>query len=113
MPIYEYQCKNCSYLFDELHSIKEKPLVTCPSCGKDALARLIGTGSSIIFKGSGFYQTDYRSQAYKKQAKAEAGGGETKKEEGKKEEKKPAEVKKETTPATEKKPKAGGNNEKK
>lgn len=60
MPIYEYQCKNCGHVFDELQSIKEKPLVTCPSCGKDALARLIGTGSGIIFKGSGFYQTDYK-----------------------------------------------------
>ena len=60
MPIYEYQCKNCGHIFDDLQSIKETPLVTCPNCGKDTLARLIGTGAGIIFKGSGFYQTDYK-----------------------------------------------------
>ena len=60
MPIYEYRCKNCGHEFDELQSIKEKPLIKCPNCSKDALARLIGTGSSVIFKGSGFYQTDYK-----------------------------------------------------
>jgi putative FmdB family regulatory protein len=69
MPIYEYQCKNCGHIFDELQSIKEKPLITCPSCGKDALARLIGTGSGIIFKGSGFYQTDYKKTASKSHSK--------------------------------------------
>ena len=63
MPIYEYQCKNCGHLFDELQSIKEKPLVKCPSCGKDSLAKLIGTGAGIIFKGSGFYQTDYKKSS--------------------------------------------------
>jgi putative FmdB family regulatory protein len=63
MPIYEYQCKNCGHTFDELQSIKENPLVTCPKCGKDTLARLIGTGSGIIFKGSGFYQTDYKKSS--------------------------------------------------
>jgi len=63
MPIYDYQCKNCGHTFDELQSIKDKPLVTCPKCGKDTLARLIGTGSGIIFKGSGFYQTDYKKSS--------------------------------------------------
>jgi putative FmdB family regulatory protein len=63
MPIYDYQCKNCGHTFDELQSIKEKPLLTCPVCGKDTLARLIGTGSGIIFKGSGFYQTDYKKSS--------------------------------------------------
>lgn len=60
MPIYEYQCKNCGHITDELQSIKDPPLVTCPNCKKDTLARLIGTGAGLIFKGSGFYLTDYK-----------------------------------------------------
>lgn len=60
MPIYEYQCQNCGYLFEELQTMSEAPLVTCPDCGKDTLKKLIGSGGGIIFKGSGFYQTDYK-----------------------------------------------------
>jgi putative FmdB family regulatory protein len=63
MPIYEYLCKNCGYELEELQSIKEPPLVKCPSCGKSTLVRLIGTGSGVIFKGSGFYHTDYKKSA--------------------------------------------------
>ena len=68
MPIYEYLCKNCGFTLEELQSIKEKPLVKCPSCGKDTLARLIGGGGSIIFKGSGFYHTDYKKSSDKKKS---------------------------------------------
>jgi putative FmdB family regulatory protein len=62
MPIYEYLCENCGHLFEELQTMKEEPLVTCPNCGKDTLKRLIGTGTGIIFKGSGFYLTDYKNK---------------------------------------------------
>ena len=60
MPIYEYKCKNCGNELEELQSISEPPLLECPKCGKPALVRLIGTGSGVIFKGSGFYHTDYK-----------------------------------------------------
>ena len=72
MPTYEYKCANCSHAFEQFQSMKDKPLRKCPKCGKSALERLIGTGAAVIFKGSGFYQTDYRSEAYKKSAEAES-----------------------------------------
>jgi len=71
MPTYDYQCQACGHTFDEFQSITAKPLRKCPECGKLKLKRLIGTGAGIIFKGSGFYETDYRSQGYKDSAKAE------------------------------------------
>jgi putative FmdB family regulatory protein len=73
MPTYGYACENCGHEFDEFQSITAQPLRKCPSCGKLRLKRLIGTGSAIIFKGSGFYQTDYRSDNYKTGAKKESG----------------------------------------
>jgi len=71
MPTYDYQCKSCSHKFEHFQSIKAKSLRTCPACGKRTLERLIGIGAAIIFKGGGFYQTDYRSDAYKKAAEAD------------------------------------------
>src|SRR6516162_10015127 len=71
MPTYEYQCDACDYNFDEFQSINDKPLKKCPKCGKPKLHRVFGAGAAIIFKGSGFYQTDYRSESYKSAAKAE------------------------------------------
>lgn len=71
MPTYEYRCEKCEHQFDELQSMSEKPLEKCPKCGKKALRRLFGTGAAILFKGSGFYQTDYRSESYKQAAKAD------------------------------------------
>ena len=71
MPTYDYQCEACDHAFEEYQSIKAKPLRKCPSCGERKLVRLIGTGGGVIFKGSGFYQTDYRSAEYKKSAEAE------------------------------------------
>jgi len=59
MPTYDYRCKACGHTFDEFQSITDKPLKKCPACG-GAVERLLGTGSGIIFKGSGFYATDYR-----------------------------------------------------
>ncbi len=71
MPTYEYRCAACNHEFEEFQSIKAEPLKKCPACGKLRLQRLLGTGGGIIFKGSGFYQTDYRSESYKKAAAAE------------------------------------------
>lgn len=71
MPTYEYQCDACSHNFDEFQSFSEKTLKKCPKCGKRKLRRVFGTGAAVIFKGSGFYQTDYRSESYKQGAKAE------------------------------------------
>ncbi len=62
MPTYDYRCRNCNYEFELFQSIKEKPLETCPRCGK-SVRRLIGGGIGIIFKGSGFYTTDYKSSS--------------------------------------------------
>ena len=61
MPTYEYKCQNCGHTFDVLQRITEDPLTDCPKCKKPQLKRLIGAGIGIIFKGSGFYTTDYKS----------------------------------------------------
>ena len=66
MPTYDYICENCEYEFEQFQSITAKPLHKCPKCRKRELKRLIGAGAGVIFKGSGFYQTDYRSEGYKK-----------------------------------------------
>jgi putative FmdB family regulatory protein len=73
MPTYDYVCNACNHTFEEFQSIKAAPLKKCPACGKLKLNRLIGTGSAVIFKGSGFYQTDYRSDNYTQGAKSESG----------------------------------------
>jgi putative FmdB family regulatory protein len=72
MPTYEYECRKCGERFERFQSITEKPLKRCPSC-RGAVRRLLGTGAGIIFKGSGFYETDYRSRSYKEAAKKEQG----------------------------------------
>jgi putative FmdB family regulatory protein len=71
MPTYEYSCENCGHLFEQLQSITASALRKCPKCRKTTLKRLIGTGAGLIFKGSGFYTTDYRSENYKESAKKE------------------------------------------
>ena len=68
MPTYEYKCENCGHQFEQFQSITSKPLRVCPQCGENTLTRLIGAGAGIIFKGSGFYSTDYRTESYKKAA---------------------------------------------
>jgi len=65
MPTYEYLCKNCGHQFEKFQSITANSLRKCPECAKMKLQRLIGGGAGIIFKGSGFYQTDYRTDSYK------------------------------------------------
>jgi putative FmdB family regulatory protein len=71
MPTYEYKCEGCGHNFDEFQWMKEDPLKVCPKCGEEKLRRLFGSGSAVIFKGSGFYETDYRSDSYKSGAKAD------------------------------------------
>lgn len=73
MPTYEYQCAACGHRFEEFQSITAKPIRKCPECKKLKVDRLMGTGSGMIFKGSGFYITDYRSEGYKSAAKADSG----------------------------------------
>jgi putative FmdB family regulatory protein len=73
MPTYEYQCDACGNKFEKFQSIKSAPIRKCPRCGKNKVRRLIGTGAGLIFKGSGFYITDYRSDSYKEKAKSESG----------------------------------------
>jgi putative FmdB family regulatory protein len=72
MPTYEYHCENCDHRFEKFQSMTAKSLRKCPSCGKQNLRRLIGSGAAVIFKGSGFYQTDYRSESYNKGSKTDA-----------------------------------------
>ncbi|MES2788780.1 MAG: zinc ribbon domain-containing protein [Planctomycetota bacterium] len=71
MPTYDYECDACKHKWEEFQSIKAVPTKKCPECGKSKAKRLIGTGAGIIFKGSGFYQTDYRSSSYQKAADAD------------------------------------------
>jgi putative FmdB family regulatory protein len=72
MPTYEYECGACGHRFEEFQSIKAKPLATCPICKKRKVRRLVSGGAGFIFKGSGFYITDYRSDGYKEAAKKDA-----------------------------------------
>jgi putative FmdB family regulatory protein len=78
MPTYEYKCEACGHKFERFQSITAAPIKKCPECKKNKVKRLIGTGAGLIFKGSGFYITDYRSEGYKKEASADSGGGEKK-----------------------------------
>ena len=68
MPTYDYECSACNHRFEKFQSIKAPAVRRCPVCGKLKVKRLIGTGAGIIFKGSGFYCTDYRSESYKQSA---------------------------------------------
>jgi putative FmdB family regulatory protein len=72
MPTYDYRCSACGGAFEFFQSMTDGPKRKCPSCGKSKLVRQIGAGAGILFKGSGFYQTDYRSDSYKKSASAES-----------------------------------------
>lgn len=71
MPTYDYVCDACGHRFEQMQSFSAPKLVTCPKCSQDKLRRLIGTGAAVVFKGSGFYETDYRSDSYKAAAKKE------------------------------------------
>src|SRR6188474_1442904 len=71
MPTYDYACDACNHEFEVFESISAEPQKKCPKCKKNKLRRLFGAGAGLIFKGSGFYQTDYRSESYKKAATAD------------------------------------------
>ncbi|MCU0862590.1 MAG: zinc ribbon domain-containing protein [Planctomycetes bacterium] len=75
MPTYDYACAACGHRFEEFQSMSAAPLQQCPACKKAKLERLIGAGAGVIFKGSGFYQTDYRGSSYQADAKKAEGGG--------------------------------------
>jgi putative FmdB family regulatory protein len=98
MPTYEYECSNCGNKFEKFQSITAAPIKKCPVCGKNTAKRLIGMGAGLIFKGSGFYITDYRSDSYKERAKSESGAS----TDGKAAESKPSDngVAKDSKPAT-------------
>lgn len=76
MPTYEYRCKTCGYEFEEFQSIVDPPLTRCPKCS-GLIERLISGGGGLLFKGTGFYLTDYRSESYKKAAAADSASGST------------------------------------
>lgn len=80
MPTYDYECDACGHKFEKFQPITARSIRKCPSCGKLKVRRLIGTGAGIIFKGSGFYQTDYRSESYRKDAAKDKDRGKDKKE---------------------------------
>jgi putative FmdB family regulatory protein len=71
MPNYDYRCNACGHELELFQSMSERPKRKCPACGKQRLERLIGMGGGVLFKGGGFYQTDYRSRSYQDGAKAE------------------------------------------
>ena len=73
MPTYEYKCDACGVEFERFQSIKAAPVKVCPECKKAKVRRLISSGAGLIFKGSGFYITDYRSDGYKKAAQSDSG----------------------------------------
>lgn len=74
MPTYDYRCDACTHQFEEMQSFTADPLKKCPKCGEEKLRRLFGTGAAILFKGGGFYETDYkRGETYKKAEQADSG----------------------------------------
>jgi putative FmdB family regulatory protein len=71
VPTYEYKCEACGHAFENFQPMSADPIKKCPVCGKNKVKRLIGAGAGLIFKGSGFYITDYREQGYTDKAKAD------------------------------------------
>lgn len=75
MPTYQYECDACGHGFEELQTMTDKKLTKCPKCGKNKLSRLIGSGSGMIFKGSGFYETDYKKKTPPTESTPKPAGG--------------------------------------
>jgi putative FmdB family regulatory protein len=73
MPTYEYICRACGHAFEQFQNMSAEPTRTCPECGKDEVKRLISSGGGIVFKGSGFYATDYRKDGPPKEKKDSSG----------------------------------------
>ncbi|MEN1679892.1 MAG: zinc ribbon domain-containing protein [Planctomycetota bacterium] len=84
MPTYDYECDACDHTFELFQQISDPVKKKCPECGKLKLRRLFGTGAAVVFKGSGFYETDYRSDSYKKAAEKDKKATEPKSEGGEK-----------------------------
>lgn len=97
MPTYDYECDACEHSFELFQTISEPVKKKCPECGRMKLRRLFGTGAALLFKGSGFYQTDYRSESYKKGAKAAKKSSESTSSNGKGSDKKGSGSKKKET----------------
>ena len=102
MPTYEYECEKCGHRFEVFQSMTEPPRKRCPKC-RGKVRRLVGGGAGIVFKGSGFYTTDYRSDSYKEQKKKESGDSSHAKDQPK--------PKSDAGGAPKKKPKAGGSSD--
>ena len=92
MPTYEYECQKCGHQFEQFQSMRDEPLKKCPACKKAGLKRLVGGGAGLIFKGSGFYITDYKKKSG--EPKKEGGG-----ESSKPAESKPASTSSDSKPA--------------
>lgn len=75
MPTYDYECQDCGHQFEKFQPITAAPVRKCPDCGKRKAKRLPGIGAGVIFKGAGFYQTDYRGSSYREQAEKEKSSG--------------------------------------
>ena len=110
MPTYEYKCSACGHAFEQFQSMSAEPVKRCPKCKKLKVKRLLGTGAGLIFKGSGFYITDYRSDAYKSDQKGDSGTATESKSEstsggGDDKSSKPSETKTETKAAEKSEPK--------
>jgi putative FmdB family regulatory protein len=103
MPTYDYECDACRHTFELFQNFSEDVKKKCPECGKPKLRRLFGTGAAVVFKGSGFYQTDYRSESYKKGAEKDKPASTTKDD---KKSESTSESKSEGTPPSESKPAA-------
>ena len=84
MPTYEYACTDCGHEFEEFQTITAKPIRKCPKCAKRKVKRLISGGAGLLFKGSGFYITDYRSEGYRKAEKKDKEASSSKKSDAKK-----------------------------
>jgi putative FmdB family regulatory protein len=104
VPTYDYECDACGHTFELYQSISAEPEKKCPACGKKKLRRLIGAGAAVVFKGSGFYQTDYRSDSYKKAASSDSKGSDSSSKSETKSESK-SETKSESKPKSESKSK--------
>lgn len=99
MPTYDYECDSCGNLWELFQKITDEPIKKCPECKKNKARRLFGTGAAIVFKGSGFYQTDYRSESYKKGEKSAKEAKDSKSE-------KKSETKSDSTKSKQTKPKS-------
>ena len=104
MPTYDYECDACAHKFEQFQGINDPVLTKCPECKKKKLRRLFGTGGAIVFKGSGFYQTDYRSENYKKGASADKSASDSKSSDSKSSESKSGESKSSESKASDSKP---------